>query len=216
MSFEISSKDYMKYIRCVAASLDQKAEYITNLDAATGDGDHWVNLHMGFEKLQENDKTLSCMPISECFINIGMLMTNTIGGSSGILYGGAYIAAGKMMNKLVTMDCDTLIQALEVMVQDMMSRGEARPGDKTMIDALYPAVLAGKDAVSRGVDDCNILVAMKKAAEEGAELTRFMEARRGRACYQSHKGVGYLDPGAITMAMQISCLVDYITENELT
>jgi dihydroxyacetone kinase-like protein len=213
MSFVITSNDYVKYINNIAKRIYENRDYITNLDAATGDGDHWVNINMGFENLVEASDELKNMPIYEVFKKIGMLMMSKIGGSSGILYGGAYIAASKAISGKNSINSQELCTALEAMVNDMMVRGKAKPGFKTMIDALYPAVQAYKNALSSGTDDLKAMELVKEAAINGAEATKHMEAVRGRASYQNNKGVGHLDPGAVTMSYQIECLCDYIKNN---
>ena len=101
------------------------------------------------------------------------------------------------------------------MVNDMMTRGKAQPGYKTMIDSLYPAVQAYKACLERGDSDADTMAAVKKAAIDGAEETKKMEAVKGRASYQANKGVGHLDPGAVTMSYQLECLCDYVTANLL-
>ena len=94
----------------------------------------------------------------------------------------------------------------------MMSRGKAEPGFKTMIDSLYPAVEAFRLALDAGENDRTVLERVKNAAKDGAESTRQMEARKGRASYMLSKGQGHLDPGAVTMSYQLCCLCDYLME----
>ncbi|MFM1651571.1 dihydroxyacetone kinase subunit DhaL [Brevibacillus sp. B_LB10_24] len=210
MGFRISSKDYMQYLKNAAKMIDEHGDYITKLDAATGDGDHWTNISKGFEKLVSSAEELEQLPISDCFKRIGMLMMSTIGGSSGILYGGAYLAAAKKIEGKQDINSQELFQSLDAMVHSMMERGKAKPGYKTMIDALYPAVEAYQACMEKGLDETETLQAVKQAAIAGAQSTREMEAVRGRACYQANKGVGHIDPGAVTMSYQLSALVDTI------
>ena len=149
------------------------------------------------------------------FKKIGMLMMSKIGGSSGVLYGGAYMAAGKALEGKASLTSQDLCLALETMVNDMIRRGKAQPGYKTMIDALYPAVQAYKAAIDQGLSDADTMAAVRQAALDGAESTRGMEAVKGRASYQANKGVGHLDPGAVTMSYQLECLCGYVTEHLL-
>ena len=122
------------------------------------------------------------------------------------------MAAGRTISGKAEITSEELCKVLDVMVQDMMERGEAKPGYKTMIDALYPAVEAYKKALEEGLDNNTAMQMIKTAAKDGAEATRGMEAVKGRASYQTEKGVGHLDPGAVTMSYQIECLCDYICE----
>ena len=101
---------------------------------------------------------------------------------------------------------------LDAMLGAIISRGQAQEGFKTMIDSLAPAVKEYKKCLEEGADDKDLCSRVKKAAVDGAENTKNMEAVRGRATYQANKGVGHLDPGAVTMSYQISTLMDYIAE----
>ena len=215
MSFVMTSKDYVSYIKIAAERIHENGEYISKLDAVTGDGDHWVNINMGFENLVAAADELEKLPMDGVFKKIGMLMMSKIGGSSGVLYGGAYMAAGKALAGKESITSEELCLALEAMVNDMMTRGKAEPGFKTMIDALYPAVQAYKTALAEGKSDADTMDAVKQAAIDGAEATKGMEAVKGRASYQVNKGVGHLDPGAVTMSYQLECLCDYVRDNLL-
>ncbi len=210
MGFILTSNDYVDYIEAVARRIHDDGEYISALDAATGDGDHWANLNLGFESLVAAAGELRAMPIDGAFRKIGMLMMTKVGGSSGILYGGAYMAAAKRCAGRAELDAEGLCGALEAMVEDMMARGKAEPGMKTMIDALYPAVQAFKAGLAAGRSEAEILAEVRQASLDGAEATRDMVAVKGRATYQANKGVGHLDPGAVTMSYQISGLCDCI------
>ena len=96
------------------------------------------------------------------------------------------------------------------MLDAIMSRGNAQPGWKTMIDSLHPAVECYKACLAEGISEEETLKKVKQAALDGAESTKGMEAVRGRATYQADKGVGHLDPGAVTMSYQIETLTDYV------
>lgn len=215
MSFVMTSKDYVSYIKIAAKRIHENGEYISKLDAVTGDGDHWANINLGFENLVAAGDEMEKMPMDGVFKKIGMLMMSKIGGSSGVLYGGAYMAAGKALAGKESINSEELCLALETMVNDMMNRGKAEPGFKTMIDSLYPAVQAYKAALAEGKSDADTMAAVKKAATDGAEATKAMEAVKGRASYQTNKGVGHLDPGAVTMSYQLECLCDYVKDNLL-
>lgn len=215
MGFVITSRDYCAYIRIAAKKIHENGECVTALDAKTGDGDHWININMGFEELVKQIDTLQTLPFDQMLKKIGMLLMSKIGGSSGILYGGAYIAAGKALQEKDEIGPEELYMMLHEMVQDMMQRGKAEPGFKTMIDALYPAAQTCRKCLDEGDDDRTLLAQVKQAALDGAESTRNMEAVKGRASYQANKGIGDLDPGAVTMSYQIECLCDYITEKLL-
>lgn len=212
MAFQLTSKDYVEYIKRAYALIHEKGDYITELDSATGDGDHWININMGFEKLKEAADQLETLPVSEELKEIGKIMMSVIGGSSGVLYGSAYLAAAKTLKGKETIGNEELCGVLAAMLEAIMSRGNAQTGWKTMIDSLAPAVDCYKACIAEGTDEKTTLERVKEAAINGAEKTREMEAVRGRATYQANKGVGHLDPGAVTMSYQITVLMDFIKE----
>ena len=169
-------------------------------------------MNIGFSKLDQLALELRKLNLQDLFKKIGMTMMSVIGGSSGVLYGGAYLAASKTLAGKDVMQKEDLLVVLATMLDDMKKRGKTEPGWKTMIDALHPAVEAFRKEIESGADDQTLLKAVIKAAEDGAESTRNMESVRGRASYQTNKAVGHLDPGAVTMALQLHCLCETILE----
>ena len=212
MGFELTCADYIEWIGRAHAKIAKNADYITELDAATGDGDHWTNINMGFEKLVEMSDELAALSIGAALKRIGMTMMSVVGGSGGVLYGSAYMEAAKAVEQAQTLTSQDVCNMLEAMLGAIMSRGKAQPGDKTMIDTLHPAVQCYKNCLEQGEDEAQTLALVKQAALDGAQATKDMEAARGRAYYQAGKGVGHLDPGAVTMSYQIETLMDYIGE----
>jgi dihydroxyacetone kinase-like protein len=206
----LTSKDYVEYIKKVSERFQGCGDYITALDSATGDGDHWININGGFLKLVTMAEQLEKLSVSEMFKSIGMALMSSVGGSSGVLYGSAYIAAAKATKEVDTITLQVLGEVFEAMLNAIMSRGSVQPNQKTMVDAIYPVVEVMKDALNNKLDERTAILNMKKAALDGAAATKDMEAIRGRASYQSNKGVGHLDPGAVTMSYQIETLADYI------
>lgn len=207
----VTSKQYMEYIAAVAEKIAASKDYVSELDSVTGDGDHWANMNMGFQKLLENRTELETLPLGELFKKIGMTIMSGVGGSSGVLYGSAYIAAAKTVGSAESMDIGLLRDVLEAKLAAIMARGNAKPGFKTMIDSLAPAVENLKAALASGSDERSALAAMKRGAVEGMESTKAMEAVKGRATYQANKGVGHLDPGAVTMCYQLETLADCLS-----
>jgi len=202
----------MEYIKRAYELIHSRGDYITELDSATGDGDHWTNINMGFESLVQQADRLEEMELSEQFREIGRIMMSVIGGSSGILYGSAYIAASKPLEGKEKIGEETLYEVLLSMLDAITARGQAKEGDKTMIDSLAPAVKKYKECLDRKEDAELLCEEVKKAAEEGAENTKKMEAVRGRASYQADRGLGHLDPGAVTMSYQLVTLMDFAAE----
>ncbi len=211
MGFQLTTKDYVDYIKKAYELIHANGDYVTELDSATGDGDHWTNINMGFEKLVELAPELETMDLFSAFKKISMTMMGVIGGSGGVLYGSAYMEAAKTVKDKASLGSADVCAILEAMMNGIMNRGKSKPGDKTMLDTLAPAVACYKECLNGGVAERETLERVKKAAETGCESTRDMEAVRGRAYYQANKGAGHLDPGAVTMYYQIATLTDCIT-----
>jgi len=212
MGFELTGLDYADYIKKAYELIHENGDYVTELDLATGDGDHWSNINMGFEKLVEEADRLETLNLFEEFKEIGKIMMSVIGGSSGVLYGSAYLGAAKTLKDKDVITSKDLCDVLAAMLDAIMARGNAQPGWKTMIDSLHPAVTCFKESIEKGLSEEETLALVKKASVDGAENTKNMEAVRGRATYQANKGLGHLDPGAVTMSYQISTLMDYALE----
>ena len=212
MNFKIYNKDFITFIKNAYDRINKDKDYITELDSATGDGDHWANINMGYEKLVEISPELEKLSLEEMFKKIGMTMMSNIGGSSGVLYGGSYIAASKVLAGKDFIDKNTLENILEEQLKSMKSRGQCEIGNKTMIDSLSPAL----DALKQNINNDDIkatLTLVKEKALEGANATKDMPAVKGRASYQTNKGIGHLDPGAVTMSYQIEELMNVAIAN---
>lgn len=200
----LTTDKYVDYLKAVAAKIAFEKDYITELDAATGDGDHWANMNTGFTKLMDIEKQLRAASFSEMFKKIAMTIMSGVGGSSGILYASAYLKAAATIGIVKSMDAAKLLEVLDAELQGIMERGNGKPGNKTMIDPLFQAVEAMRAAMPEGEKPA--IEAMRAGAKAGMEATRDMEAVRGRACYQTNKGLGHLDPGAVTMYYQLDLL----------
>ncbi len=210
MKVEITKEQYLIYIEKVSEKIASEKNYITELDSITGDGDHWVNMNMGFQKLISSKSELEKLDFNQMFKKIGMLIMSTVGGSSGVLYGSAYIKAASVIGDAEIIDLALLLKVFEAKLNGIMERGNAKPGDKTMIDSLYRGVEKFKEAILSNKSDNEALVAFREGAHQGMQDTREMEAAKGRAYYQTNKGVGHLDPGAVTMYYQIESLVNFL------
>lgn len=212
MSLTLTGPLYWSCMERMAARIADCGDYVTALDAATGDGDHWVNLNMGFTELLEKKEELRDLELPDLFQAIAKILMTSIGGSSGVLYATAYLAAAKRTAGLTEIDLPELGEVLRIMAEAIMRRGKSEPGNKTMVDAIEPAARAMREAAAGGRGETEILGAMKQAAMAGAERTKDMPALRGRAYYQADKGVGHLDPGAVTMSYQLAALADRLME----
>ena len=169
--------------------------YLCDLDAAIGDGDHGANMARGFSAGVA--KLGAPANPAALFKSIGMTLIGTVGGASGPLYGSFFIEMAKAAGNHAALDAATWNQILAAGLAGVMARGKAEPGEKTMIDALEPAVRALREAP----DLAAALAASAEAAKQGAVDTTPLIARKGRASYLGERAIGHQDPGATSLAM---------------
>ncbi len=191
--------DWMKR---TASVITASQGYLSDLDAAIGDGDHGANLARGFTAVIA--KLGKPADPAALLKSVGMTLIGTVGGASGPLYGSLFIEMGKAAQGVAMLDANAWARVLGAGVAGVVARGKAQPGDKTMIDALTPAVAAldGVLALPTG------LAASAQAAQQGADATVPMVARKGRASYLGERSAGHLDPGAASSAMILAALAD--------
>ncbi|WP_066501372.1 dihydroxyacetone kinase subunit DhaL [Abyssisolibacter fermentans] len=206
----LNTKDVVEVLKRIAKRIEENKDYITELDAILGDGDHWANMNMGYQKIVSIEDELLKLNLADLLKKIGMTLMSTIGGSSGVLYGVAFITAHKSLIDVDEIDELKIYEVLNSGLNAMMERGNAKPGDKTMIDTLYHGVKAYKESLDNKEKFETAINKMVKSAEEGMKSTKDMEAAKGRAFYRNDKGVGHIDPGAVTMYYQLEELAQYI------
>jgi phosphoenolpyruvate---glycerone phosphotransferase subunit DhaL len=182
--------------------IDAQQAHLSDLDAAIGDGDHGANLTRGFHAV--NAKLGTPADPAALFKTVGMTLIGTVGGASGPLYGSMFVEMGKAATGQPALDAAAWAAVLEAGVNGVAARGKAQPGEKTMLDALFPAVaaLAGAADLTSG------LASSAEAALQGAEATVPMIARKGRASYLGERSAGHADPGATSSALLLAALAD--------
>jgi dihydroxyacetone kinase-like protein len=184
------------WIRRFAEVIAEHREELVRLDTAIGDGDHGTNLDRGMRKVLEKLDGADGGDIGATLKLVGMTLVSSVGGAAGPLYGTLFLQMGTAAAGRDELDLAGWTGALEAAVKGVQARGKAEPGDKTMIDALLPAVDALRSAAGDGADTATALQRSAAAAEEGMKATTPMEARKGRASYLGPRSVGHQDPGA--------------------
>ncbi|MEV6056304.1 dihydroxyacetone kinase subunit DhaL [Streptomyces sp. NPDC052107] len=187
---------FRRWMAATAASVDREAERLTALDSAIGDADHGSNLQRGFTSVQATLEKEAPDTPGAVLVLAGRQLISTVGGASGPLYGTLLRRTGKALGDAAEVSEEQLAVALRAGVDGVMALGGAAPGDKTMIDALVPAV----DALGDG------FAAARAAAEEGAVATTPLQARKGRASYLGERSIGHQDPGATSSALLVAAL----------
>jgi phosphoenolpyruvate---glycerone phosphotransferase subunit DhaL len=189
-----------------SAAVAAGADHLTQLDSAIGDGDHGVNLTRGFRAVEEALADQDGAAPGKQLILAGKTLVSTVGGASGPLWGTALRRAGRALGDAPALDATALVGALDAALAGVVELGAAEPGDKTMVDALGPAVAALRDAVAGGASLGDALAAAADAAAGGARATMPMQARKGRASYLGERSIGHEDPGAASTTLIIAAL----------
>ena len=194
----LDAEFFRRWMTVTAASVDREAERLTALDSPIGDADHGSNLHRGFTAVAAALEKEPPGTPGEVLTLAGRQLISTVGGASGPLYGTLLRRTGKALGDAGEVSAEQLAEALRTGVDAVMTLGGAAPGDKTMIDALGPAVDALGDSFT----------AARTAAEEGAVATTPLQARKGRASYLGERSIGHQDPGATSAALLIAGLAE--------
>jgi phosphoenolpyruvate---glycerone phosphotransferase subunit DhaL len=202
-----------RWLEGSAVALREQRDYLTQLDAAIGDADHGTNMDRGFAsvvaKLGELD---SSTPPGKLLVSAGSTLISTVGGASGPLWGTALRRAGRSLGDGATFDGAQLAQALEAALDGVVELGAAQPGDKTMVDALEPAVRVVRSQLDAGSSTEAAVTAAREAAEAGMQGTVPMQASKGRASYLGERSIGHQDPGATSTVIILSALEQAIAE----
>ena len=184
-------EDWMKRF---AAEVAENRAYLSRLDGAIGDGDHGTNMDRGMKKALERLEATDGDDIGASLKAVGMALVSSVGGAAGPLYGTLFMQMGQAAAGKSELDLAGFTEALDAGVQGVIKRGKAEPGDKTMLDALGPALEALREA--DGDDVATALQRAAEAAREGMEATVPLVARKGRASYLGERSAGHQDPGA--------------------
>jgi dihydroxyacetone kinase-like protein len=196
-----------RWIRAFAAAVAENEELLTRLDSAIGDADHGSNLARGMKAvLAKLDGSPSGGPAA-LLKQTGMTLVSSVGGASGPLYGTFFLRMAGTAGTADALDQAGFAAALRAGVEGIVARGKAEAGDKTMYDALAPAVDA-LDAALGAEDFAGALQAAAAAAAAGRDATTPLQARKGRASYLGERSIGHQDPGATSAALLMAAAAD--------
>jgi len=206
------------WLRLAAVRLHDAAATLTALDQAIGDGDHGTNMDRGFAAIVaqvdgsapegDGDRAVAAARLRAA----GRTLISTVGGAAGPLYGTAFMRAGGAIAVAdgATSASDVAVAGLDAAIAGIQALGKATAGEKTMLDALLPAIAAGRAEVARGADSTDVLGAMAAAAEAGSTATIPLLATKGRASYLGERSIGHQDPGATSAALLLRALADVV------
>ena len=202
-----------RWLEQAAASLHEQRDYLTQLDAAIGDADHGTNMDRGFTavvtKLGEADGS----PVSpgKLLTTAGSTLVSTVGGASGPLWGTALRRAGRALGDADEFGSDELASALDAALEGVVELGAAQEGEKTMVDALGPAVRILRERLAGGASLNDAVQAAFEASEEGMRATVPLQASKGRASYLGERSIGHQDPGATSTTLILGALASTVS-----
>jgi len=204
----VTKDQIVQWLQAVAAVLEENKEYLTELDAAIGDADHGINMDRGFKKVMSQLPSVVDKDIGSILKTVGMALISSVGGAGGPLYGTLFMRAGMAVDGKHELTSEDMAALLQAAVDGVVQRGKARLGDKTMVDALSPAVEAFKQAVEEGQDTIEALRRAVAAAEQGMKDTIPLVAKKGRASYLGERSAGHQDPGATSSYLILKTLLE--------
>ncbi|MEV6599761.1 dihydroxyacetone kinase subunit DhaL [Actinoplanes sp. NPDC051346] len=186
-------------------------DLLTRLDSAIGDADHGVNMDRGMTAVLAATRDETAATPADLLKRTGMTLVSRVGGASGPLYGTAFLRMAAAAGDAATLDARGFAKVLRAGLDGVVARGKAQAGDKTMYDALAPAVDALDTALDAGQPLREALRTAVRAAEEGRDATTGMIARKGRASYLGERSVGHQDPGATSVTLLLTAAATALT-----
>jgi dihydroxyacetone kinase-like protein len=206
----MTNEDSLHWLERVADVLHENASYLTQLDSSIGDADHGANMDRGFKAVRDKFPGMASMDISTQLKTVGMTLVSTVGGASGPLYGTAFLRASAAAGGKQDLSSADIVALLEAFLGGIVARGKAQPGEKTMIDALTPALAAAKQALQENLPPKELATRASQAAEEGMKATIPLLATKGRASYLGERSRGHQDPGATSSWLILRSLAEVL------
>lgn len=204
----MTNEDTLRWLERIADVLHENAAYLTQLDSPIGDADHGTNMDRGFKAVRDKFPTMATMDSSTQLKTVGMTLVSTVGGASGPLYGTAFLRASAAIANKSELTSADIVAMLEAFLGGIIARGKATTGEKTMVDALTPALLTAKQALNEGASLADLTTRTAAAAEEGMKATIPMLATKGRASYLGERSIGHQDPGSTSSWLILRSLAE--------
>lgn len=192
----ISKDDVVNWVKIFAQLIEDNNELLTELDRQIGDADHGANMKRGFKAVLEKLPAVEDKDIGTILKTVAMTLLSKVGGAGGPLYSTLFMKAGNSIGPKMEIELVDWVQALEAGINGIAALGKALPNDKTMLDALYPALEALKSSMDQGLSIGEALSKSAEAAHQGMLATIPLVARKGRASYLGERSAGHQDPGA--------------------
>jgi dihydroxyacetone kinase-like protein len=200
--------DVERVVRAMAETIVANETYFGDLDSVVGDGDFGYSMARGFELVVEGWDDFDRTDIATFLKKVAVVITSRVGGTSGPIWGTAFLRAASGAAGADAVDGAQVVVMLRSAVEGIKARGQAELGDKTLLDALVPAIDAIEEQAAAGSTSAKTVAAAAIAAREAAETTRELQARRGRAAYSGERSIGTLDAGAVAVAVILEALAE--------
>jgi len=204
----ITTVDVLEFLQRSADVIRENKVYLTELDSAIGDADHGINMDRGFQAILKKVPSVQDKDAGTILKTAGMALVMSVGGAGGPLYGTAFMQAGMAVAGKNELTAEDILAALEAALKGVMMRGRAHAGEKTMIDAIDPAIRAMREALGNGAGTREALDKATAAAEQGVKDTIPMLATKGRASYLGERSIGHQDPGATSSYLLIRTMAE--------
>jgi phosphoenolpyruvate---glycerone phosphotransferase subunit DhaL len=203
---KIGFEDFKQIIKNIQIDIEKNKRYLCELDSVIGDGDHGTTVCKGFNNAIKQIEVINPNNISDLLQTVGSAIIDTVGGVSGIIFGSLFVSMGQTLAKDTNMvGLNKLVEMFEKALDTSIKIGKGTvSGEKTMVDALYPAVQSLKKSIKNNFTLKDALKDMEEAASKGAVSTKDMVATKGRARYLGERSLGFQDPGATTVTIIIS------------
>jgi len=204
----VTSAQIYAWLERYAGIVAEQKQYLTGLDAAIGDGDHGINMDRGFQTVQAKLAPVREKDVGTLLKTTGMALVGSVGGAGGPLYGTFFLRAGAALEGKSDVSGEELVGALEAGLKGVVERGKANLKDKTMVDALAPAIERAKQSLANGASEEEAIAAAADAAEQGMKATTPLKALKGRASYLGDRSIGHQDPGSTSSYLMLRALSD--------
>jgi len=205
----LNTEEVVAMLHMVADAVIAAEPILTDADRALGDGDHGLGMQRGMNAAKEALDAETFESVDGPFTAFGKAMMSSMGGASGVVFGTVFRGGGRELKGVETFDSTALSSLLNAAAEGVMKKGGAKPGDKTMLDALVPAAEKAKEVSSQPLPDA--IRAVADAAEAGKEASKDMIATMGRAKTLGERSLGKADAGAVSVTVILSTMRDYIT-----
>jgi dihydroxyacetone kinase phosphoprotein-dependent L subunit len=193
-------------VRTIAQTCLDNEKVFGDLDSVVGDGDFGYSLARGFEVVVKDWDTYDRSDIGTFLQKIAVSITGRIGGTSGPIWGTAFIRAAAVAKGRTEISGDDVVAMLRSAIEGIKARGNADVGDKTLLDALVPMTDSIERSIASGVEVADVISNAAVVTREAADATTGMVAKRGRAAYSGERSIGSPDPGAVAVAVIVERL----------